>query len=551
MVPMRQWLDLLLRPVRGLFSAPGRLLASGKKVWGLSLPARVALLIAIFLVICVLVSLVVFSYTANRPFWSSKIQARYYLPALALLVIVIPVLVYHVLRLWLEGDISPFTDIDAAWNAGIAELNRRNLDLSHIPIFLLLGTNGEEHERALFDAARLSLNVREVPVGPAALHWYANPDSIYIVASRIGSLSRIAALGQASLLQQRSRLGAESPEPPSPGLYKTFVAGADSPLRASGPTSLAEPPAPAEPSATDSSSSDQLHKTMLISSGVLSKLKGLSTTAVGPETRTIQVPPEEAIEQDRRLEYLCHLIRRARQPLCPINGVLTVVPYQIMQRSDREASAVQQAVTRDLARLRKVFKLRCPVTMMLGGLEEEPGFRELVRRVGRDKASQNRFGKGFALGNPPEGDRLTAVCVHACGAFEDWVYSLFREAGGLNKPGNAKLYSLLCKVRHDVRARLNALLIAAYSSDPQSVTDGEPLFFSGCYFSATGPTEDRQAFVKAVLEKLPQEQAELQWTKEASRQDDRYQTIAQVIFAVDFLALATLVAMIVYRVALT
>jgi hypothetical protein len=547
MFSLRYWLDLLLQPIRGLFCAPGRLLSSGKRVFGLSLPARAALLVAIVLIVCVVVSLVVFSGTPNRLFWISKIQARYYLPTLALLVIVIPLLVYHVLRMWLEGNVSPYADIDAAWKAGVAELERRNLDLSQTPLFLVLGSSGEEQERALFDAARLSLNVREVPVGPAALHWYANPDGIYIVCSGVGSLSRIAALGRAAAAAP-GRTIPEAPAPEPGGLYKTFVGDPAAQARASvvePPSAPAAPPPPAEPG-----SSDGLRKTMMISSDVLSKLK-MGAAAPVAEQRMVQLPPEEAIQQDRRLEYLCHLIRRARQPLCPANGILTVLPYQVIRRSDREAGGVQQAVTRDLARIRKVFQLRCAVTAVLGGLEEEAGFRELVRRVGRDKAAQNRFGKGFSLGNPPDGDRLAALCAHACGAFEDWVYSLFRETGGLSKPGNSRLYALLCRVRHDVRARLEMLLAAAYSSDPQSVGDGEPLFFSGCYFAATGVTEDRQAFVKAVLEKLPQEQAELQWTKEALRQDDRLQTIAQVIFALDFMGLASLAAMVIYRVAMS
>ena len=61
----------------------------------------------------------------------------------------------------------------------------------------------------------------------------------------------------------------------------------------------------------------------------------------------------------------------------------------------------------------------------------------------------------------------------------------------------------------------------------------EALLFGGCYFAATGETEDRQAFVKAVLEKLPEQQEELQWTEAAYREDQRYQLAARFALAID------------------
>ena len=59
--------------------------------------------------------------------------------------------------------------------------------------------------------------------------------------------------------------------------------------------------------------------------------------------------------------------------------------------------------------------LRCSVTALVTGIEEESGFRELVRRVGRDKARDSRFGKGFSEDNEPLGERLEALAIHACG----------------------------------------------------------------------------------------------------------------------------------------
>jgi hypothetical protein len=105
----------------------------------------------------------------------------------------------------------------------------------------------------------------------------------------------------------------------------------------------------------------------------------------------------------------------------------------------------------------------------------------------------------------------------------------------------------LCRIRHDVHQPLASLLETVYGADTDKDPDAEPFLFSGCYFASAGETEDRQAFVKAVFDKLSQEQAELQWTSSARRQDRIYQGIAQFIFGLDFLLLVALVGLIAYK----
>jgi hypothetical protein len=121
---------------------------------------------------------------------------------------------------------------------------------------------------------------------------------------------------------------------------------------------------------------------------------------------------------------------------------------------------------------------------------------------------------------------------------------LFIERGALSKPGNTKLYSLLCRIRHNVHQSLSNLLETVYGVDTDKDPHAEPFLFSGCYFASIGESEDRQAFVKAVFDKLSQEQGELQWTAAARRQDRIYQGIAQFIFGLDFFLLVGLIGLI-------
>ena len=536
--------QVLLFPVnlfRAIISAPGKLLSSGQRVMGISLPARAAILVAVFLVICAVISFVAFAFREKTPFLQSMINKPWHVLSVVVLLVVIPVVVYYALRLWLAGDISPFENIDMAWKAGIDQLERNGLDIAQVPIFLILGSSGEVQEKALFAASRLSLNLREVPQGPAALHWYANPDAIYIVATNTSGLSRLAAVARSAAEEEKSRPAGFAPQPSAgPSIRGTIVAGGPEPsygaMTQSGP--LPGGPVPALPPSAD------IRGTLVPS--IRSSDTGTMIPAGGQAGRAITLRPEEAAEQDRRLEYLCSLIRRARQPICPLNGVLTLLPFGLIQHGPREGIEIQRTLKRDLSTILRVCKVRCAVTALVVGIEEEAGFRELVRRVGRDRAAVQRFGKGFSVSNPPLPERLEALCAHACGAFEDWVYALFREKDALSKPGNVKLYSLLCNIRRNVQLRLGNILVAAFGSEPEHESQGEPLLFSGCYFAAAGETEDRQAFVKGVFDKLPEEQAELQWTEAGKAEDDKYERWAQVVSTLDFLALASLVAIIVW-----
>ena len=160
----------------------------------LSLPARVAILSAVFLVLSVTIAIVAYfsSMSNTRPSWRVTFTPTF-VTVLVVLVVVIPIVLYKALKLWLEGEISPFPDIDRAWKAGLAELKRQGLDPRQVPLFLVLGTNSLLHENAVFDTARLGLSIKEMPPGPAALHWYAGPEAIFLVCSDTSRLSRLAA----------------------------------------------------------------------------------------------------------------------------------------------------------------------------------------------------------------------------------------------------------------------------------------------------------------------------------------------------------------------
>jgi len=537
-----------------------------KKLLRLSLPARAALVVALVLVALTLTAWIVFYSNENSVRWGQS-MTFWRFAGVVLLVVVIPLVAYWGLKLWLEGESSRFPDIDYAWNAGLDALERNGLDVRTIPIFLITGTAGPEQETALMDATKASFRVRGAPEGPAALHWYANPDGIYLCcteASWTGALARLenkrATTAVASALPHLEAAAATratpTPTAAAPAAKKSAGASAaSSPSAASTRgTMMLDEFVDAQRPRPDTDSTDAAHDSPAGAAG--GQAAPAQSAGAGRGTMMLETPLEppaerppmaaaataplgaggvtlashESAEQLQKLAYLCHLLTRSRQPLCAVNGILMTLPFKLVQSVGRASEQLEQAVSSDLTTVQKGLQLRCPVTALICGMESEPGFKELVRRVGRQRAGVQRFGRGFDLRSPATAEQLHALCAHLCGAFEDWIYTLFRQPGALNKPGNTNLYGLLCKVRFNLKNRLARLLAEGFG--PGVIAGGrEPLLFSGCYFASTGATEDRQAFVKGVFDKLVEEQENVEWTSLALARDRRYLWLAYAGFA--------------------
>ncbi len=264
-----------------------------------------------------------------------------------------------------------------------------------------------------------------------------------------------------------------------------------------------------------------------------------------PVRRPALVPPHDSAEAISRLKHVCRLIKSVRSPLCPVNGVITLLSFDVLQGQPHWAEEMQRGVKFDLRCVQETLELRCPVTALVVGMEDEPGFRELVRRVGRQRAGVQRFGQRFDVRGVATSFELASLCSHVTGVFEDWVYMLFREKEAFTRTGNTRLYGLLCKVRFTLKHRLSEILAGGFGHDENHDGATEPFLFSGCYFAAAGGSEDRQAFVKGVFDKLIEEQEEIEWTRETLKSDRRYRILGNIGLAVDAILAVALVGMII------
>jgi hypothetical protein len=516
---------------RRLWNAPRQATPAGCASW----------LLALFLGLLVLTTWVLFLVDPNHIPWRHAMSWPRIFLQLGL-VILIPVVLYQAIRLWLEGDTSSYPDIDYAWQAGIDALKQHGMSLKSAPLFLVLGSSQPRQERALIRAAGLTLRVRGTPEGPAPMHWFANPDGIYLFCSEIGWTSKLAAM----IDKRRQERGDDELSGIDPSMAPVTTASRPVP----GQRTVTNPPAGTKPrpsgKTTDTGrgtimldqyvadvqaqadSSDDILAEEYVAEEESTELAQLSGSR--DDTPAI-LTAQESAEQLQRLHYFCQLLRRARAPLCPLNGVLTLVPFEVLQAQPREAEELQRGVRSDLSMLQSQLHVRCPVTAMVVGMQSERGFREIVRRVGRERSAGQRFGRKFDVRIVATSEQLTNLCVHIGGVFEDWIHTLFREVGALSRPGNTRLYGLLCKIRVNMLNSLRELLLNAFGYDEKRRDLAEPVAFSGCYFAATGETEDQQAFVKGVFDKLVEEQEQVEWTSEAVHSNQRYQRIATLNIA--------------------
>ena len=121
----------------------------------ISFAARIAWLLFVFLVLLVTIAWLVFLLGPSHVPWRHSMTWSRILAVIGLTLIV-PIIVYRALRLWLDGESSPFSDIDYAWKAGLVALEEHGLRIDSMPVFLVLGVSGPLQEKAIVEATGLS-----------------------------------------------------------------------------------------------------------------------------------------------------------------------------------------------------------------------------------------------------------------------------------------------------------------------------------------------------------------------------------------------------------
>lgn len=506
--------------------SPGRLAQ-------LSVPAIAAIFSELFAWFCLLGFLVFVELNKSATqggfrYWLQGAQ----LTVIVLLLILIPVACYFTARFWLEEEVSRFPDIDLAWKRGLAEMERGGLDITKAPIIVVLGGRDADDARALASDPKQGFRVRGIPEDDGAgvaMQWFAGKRSIVLVLTFVGQLCELAQLSGGAT-------DAHAAEDEAPSLLSdsnaTMMVGDP---RAATPRSVRPQPSREGTAMIDG--------TMFVPSAensntIIARIQpGMTPNAAA------QMNSDAAAEQRLRLRYLCRLLLRVRRPYCPINGLIALTPYRHLLL-EADAVALETALRADLDVAFQSLMLRCPTAVLVTGMDLDPGFDELARRVGDERAQKQRFGKGFRpeeIWRPQNDHYMRATARHACAAFEDWTYQLFREPGALAQAGNRDLFALVCRMRGRVQERLMHLLESCFA---RTAGGDDRLLLAGCYFATLGA---RPSFAAAVVDKMVDHQGELEWTADALRRDARCRLWSKlVMLAAGIFLVSVLVAKFVF-----
>jgi hypothetical protein len=404
-----------------------------------------------------------------------------------------------------------FPDIHEAWQDGLHALAQAKIDVMQTPVYLLLGGEGNS-VTGLTQATGWTWETPLTPRRPSsALRICATHDAIFVDVSNACTSGLYA-----SRLLARPQLQTTS----------ASAAAADDGYSSGGGI------------ATAVATRRTAQRGLELIEQSLSLLETEQTSpAADTETHLdgIRVDEEELAIAEQRLAYVCGLLREARTPYCPANGVVTLIPWEA---TATQATANRCAVLldRDLQTINRELQVAAPRLALVTDIEGAVGGAELISRMPIDQR-QRRFGVRFprlASCDVKELPRIVeeSVAWMVGTLFPALVYRVLRmttsDDNGGDWPGNTRIFGLANLVRQRQARLLRVLQRGVLPS-----LEGAPL--DGLYFSAnSSENAGQQAFVSGVLPQLLEMQNDVAWSPAAidsDRRARRWTVIGYVVLA--------------------
>lgn len=432
-----------------------------------------------------------------------------------------------------DEESSEFPDLERSWKQAVSELERNGIRLNDSenapPVFLVLGrpTGGMD---SLFRASGWNFQYRFPNVQNSRLYVYAcfEPYCVFVTVPDATAWSYLA---NAVNGDTQFSPAANSAEAGDPTKTLSFDAGSDGGgafgLTASEMHEFKTLQRMQSQRGLDDVQQDRLE--------VLGNKihKGAATKA-----QAFSIRNEVLRTGERELKFVCNLMKRDRWPLCPVNGVLVLVPWATGE-SENVAQVVARELANNLTVARNAFQLHYPTIGAICDLEVARGFGQFRSGFSPEQLRQ-RIGQRIPLvpvrtEKTPETPTLIRWGIHwiAHAIVPVWVLQALRFDPQANKQEgshpNRDLYLLLREVQRRV-PRFASILsrVPAGKGEIETPDDLESLpLFGGCYLVGTGDKQNRQAFVAGVLDRLVKDQASVAWTRQAYEDDRRAWRLTQ------------------------
>lgn len=457
-----------------------------------------------------------------------------FLPILFLLVVALSWVLYLIYQqLGLDTEPDRFPDVTAAWNEGVERLARKGFHLNQLPLFLVLGRN-QAGDAALFSAGNIDMKTFG-PAGDTPVRLWASEDGIYVTAPEASALGACADV--------LSGGGAEPVPSPAGG----------APVRIDvtiGPDDDASDPVRAE-----MESILRIKERRPLSPEQEARLKELNRLVDVQPVHAGTLSAADVTLASNRLRHLCRLMVRAREPICPANGIVALVPWMATE-SDECVDNAQRAFRADLRTAREALGLCCPSIALVCDLEEARGFRAF-----RGGFSHNALGQRLGKGLPLVPEMSPAEYPAVVERVQQWVgeslfpgrvyLSLKLESAG-PKGRNARDFFHLYRSAWERLPRLGKLL--RHGLTGSTTAADEPLLFAGCYLGGTGREADDQAFLPGFFDRLTNTEDKkgalpysVAWTPAALAEDRAAKRNANLVWAGVIALAAATVALAVWR----
>ena len=453
---------------------------------------------------------------------------------------------------------------------GLDRLRRAGIDVSQSPLYLVLG-GPAGGVRDFFDAAGVELTVQPPPEElDESVQVCGNRDAIYVCcrdASLLGSFARRAAELRTRERQaevSRRRSACQEPAYRWPTAAAATVAGGGGgdlavadhrPATRSAPDATrGVPDAVASdhaPVATETlpppaGDGDRGDGTLRRLDRTFEELETLTDETsdhgdVGvlqrsqPKSNLLKLETAEADRLSRGLAEICHELAEAREPYCPINGVLVLIPLDAADHVET-ADHVGMRLERDLATIAAATETMISAQLVVCDLDQCEGSQAFLDRF---PAAQRGRRLGAPLPVTPASEPEAGP--EAVDRAVRWICeTLFpplgirlmrRDAGDRaldrqHQDGNRQIHRLV----HSMRTRRDGL-----SRMLRRVVVGTAgkVRLRGCHLAATGPAgTSRQAFAEGLLPLILDIQNEVQWSPQRRRRDRQQRLAAATIYAV-------------------
>ena len=459
----------------------------------------------------------------------------FWMPILFLLLYTVVWLGWWLWQMLHDGGVSsPFPDIDAAWEMAVEALRQKKLEVTSAPLYLILGRPSGS-ERSLFAGSESEYLVKNAPPSDQPLHVFAHRNGIYLTCPGVSLLSRQA----------------------------DFLAGpvADDALPARSNEAVVQTlnlkAAMLNPESMGANPAAQVGKMVNILSVALQGGRSPDQLTVQEKLHlrqelrraSVALLKNKAEVQKRlaRLQHLCRLIARDRQPYCPINAILLLVPVAASD-TDEDANDTATICQQELNTVKNTLQVRAPLIALVCDMETLPGFQTFAEQFPREMLKQP-LGKGVPL----VPDVAPAQLPNMVDGLMRWIATTLIPAqiakflrvevpGKLDYTVAVRNNSRLVQLMDQMRARHKRL--ATVLRKWIGSHGDEPPLFRGCYLAATGSTPDKQAFIPGVLQRLEQNENFVAWSAEALAEDSSYRRQTALGYLGVFAMIAALAALV-------